>query len=136
MEVQAEIHWVPTKNRPSLARPSRLMRSHDKSSANSVRLNMVNNRELLNSAEKIEILDDQGAIKPAIYKVRKFPFIFLQRVLAQSCGIQWKVMGNVDSGCTYQETTLFFERKILIDHLWPHAPFAAPRIIVVERRNE
>ena len=94
--MQAEIHWVPTKNCSSLARPSCLMRSHDKSSGNSVRLNMVNNRELLNSDEKIEILDDQGAVKPAIYKVRKFPFIFLQRVLAQSCGIQWKAMGNVD----------------------------------------
>ena len=81
MEVQAEIHWVPTKNCPRLARPSPLMRSHDKSSANSVRLTMVNNRELLNSAEKIEIVDEQGAVKPAICKVRKFPFIFPQRVL-------------------------------------------------------
>lgn len=68
MEVQGEIHFVPTKNCPLSLSSFHLLKPHNRNAR--VTLAQVgSHREYLKLAEQIEILEDQGAVQPAIRKV-------------------------------------------------------------------
>lgn len=68
MEVQAEIHSLPSERKSLLQSTSHLTIPYDRI-VNSMR-QARENRDLLKLAEQIEVLDDQGALTP-LHKVRK-----------------------------------------------------------------
>ena len=68
MEVQAEIHSLPSERKSLLQSTSHLTIPYDRI-VNSMR-QARENRDLLKLAEQIEVLDDQGALTP-LQKVRK-----------------------------------------------------------------
>ena len=68
MEVQAEIHSLPSERKSLLQSTSHLTIPYDRI-VNSMR-QARENRVLLKLAEQIEVLDDQGALT-LLHKVRK-----------------------------------------------------------------
>lgn len=67
MEVQAEIHSLPSERKSLLQSNSQSTIPYDRI-VNSMR-QARKNRDLLKLAEQIEVLDDQGALRPEIHKV-------------------------------------------------------------------
>ncbi|CAH3038379.1 unnamed protein product [Porites lobata] len=68
MEVQAEIHSLPSERKSLLQSTSHSTIPYDRI-VNSMR-QARKNRDLLKLAEQIEVLDDQGALRPEIRKGR------------------------------------------------------------------
>ena len=67
MEVQAEFHSLPSEKKSLLQPNSHSTIPYDRI-VNSMR-QARKNRDLLKLAEQIEVLDDQGALRPEIHKV-------------------------------------------------------------------
>ena len=67
MEVQTEIHSLPSERKSLLQSNSHSTIPYDRI-VNSMR-QARKNRDLLKLAEQIEVLDDQGALRPEIHKV-------------------------------------------------------------------
>ena len=67
MEEQAEIHSLPSERKSLLQSTSHSTIPYDRI-VNSMR-QARKNRDLLKLAEQIEVLDDQGALRPEIHKV-------------------------------------------------------------------
>lgn len=74
MEVQAEIHSLPSGRKSLLQSTSHSTIRYDRI-VNSMR-QARKNRDLLKLAEQIELLDDQEALRPEIHKVENHCMAF------------------------------------------------------------